>query len=206
MTQLINDLKKSLGNLRKQTEALGESITSIRDRIMRLEAEQATILDRPLCKSDFLELCLARLDSTAEAGDKRWASYFMAQAQDRYLGRSRRNSVREIRALHGGKVTTLNETYLAYGEAPTPGSRPFTAEVVFSLFRDPIKDAVRRQFDQVEWPFPDAQPGQTYFQRLDEIETELADLRGQESLLIDGTEQLGVPLPKPYDMGDNRYD
>lgn len=206
MTQLINELKKSLGNLKKQTEALGESITSIRDRIMLLEAEQATILDRPLCKSDFLELCLAQLDRTAEAGDERWGRYFLEQAQARYLGRTRRNSIRNIRNLHRGKVDTLGESYLAYGDAPSPGNRPFTAEVVFSLFRDPIKEAVRRQFDQIEWPFPDAPPGQTYFQRLDEIEAELANLKEQESLLVDGTEQLGVPLPKPYDMGGDRDD
>ncbi|MBV2081960.1 MULTISPECIES: hypothetical protein [Pseudomonas] len=205
MTQLITDLKKSLGNLKKQTEALGETITTIRDRIMRLEAEQATILDRPLCKADFLEICLARLDCAAQAGDMRWVEYFTHQAQDKFLGRALRNSIREMRGLQQGQVTSLSDSYLSFDEPLPPGHNPLTVDVVCSLFREPIKEAIRRQFDQMEWPFPDAQPGAAYFPRLDEIELELTELKTQEAMLVDGTEQLGVPLPKPYEVGGNRY-
>ena len=38
MTQFIDDLKKSFGLIKKQTDDLGALVTSIRDRIMLLEA------------------------------------------------------------------------------------------------------------------------------------------------------------------------
>ena len=201
MTKLINNLKESLGSLKSHTEALRSGLSVIRDKIIRLEAEQATILDRPLCKSDLLEIFLSRLDCAANAGDERWGAYFIRQAEDRYLGRTLRNSVRSIRALRNGEVASMEDTFLSYGEVLPPG-RMLAAEVVFSLFRDPIKEAVRRAFDKVEWPFPDAEPGETYFLRLDEIEAELADLRSQEELLVDGSGELGIPLPKPL---EDRY-
>lgn len=201
MSQTITDLKKTLGSLKKQTEALGSTVTTIRDRIMLLEAEQATILDRPLSKADMLELFLARVDRTAEEGDSHWASLFCHLATDRYMGRKRRLSVDSLRRMQAGHVKELDESFLTFDQVMPTECRPLTAESVFSLFREPIKEAMRRHFDQItDWPFPDAEPASTYFPRLDEIESELKDLHEQEALLMKEAKELGVTLPEPYQL------
>lgn len=200
MSQTITDLKKTLGSLKKQTEELSSTVTTIRDRIMLLEAEQATILERPLSKADMLELFLARVDSTAEVGDARWVGVFKKLATERFLGnRQRRVSVNNLRHMQRGKVNTLDDSFLTFDTVMPREDRPLTAESVFSLFREPIKEAIRRHFEQItDWPFPDAEPASTYFMRLDEIEAELKDLHEQEALLVKEAKELGVTLPEPY--------
>lgn len=205
MTQFIDDLKKSFGLIKTQTEELGKTITSIRDRIMLLEAEQATILDRPLCKEDMLSLILSRLDKTAEAEDALWVDYFLGEAQERHLGnRARRYAVAQLRRANQGHVDALDESWLNRDVVLPVGHRPLTSGAVFSLFREPIKEAIRRHFDKIEWAYPEAESAETYFPRLDELDIELMELRQQEALLMAQAKDLGVTLPAPYELGDNR--
>lgn len=209
MTQFIDDLKKSFGLIKKQTDDLGALVTSIRDRIMLLEAEHSTILDRPLCKEEMLEVFLARLDESAKSGDASWVGYYLEEAHGRHqAGRlARRISVATIRQVKNGVASELDDSWLNYGNLTGSRFTPLTAEGVFSLFREPIKDAIRRHFDQiVDWPFPDALPAAEYFPRLDEIEKELGDLREQEATFVSEATRLGVTLPKPYDFGASRWD
>lgn len=200
MTQAITSLKSTLGTLKEQTNALAEAITEIRDRSMRLEAERATILDRPLSKDDLLEIFLARIDKKANEEDAHWIGYFTHQAEGRYMGRSRLNSVKTLRAVRSGDVAPVAGIFLNRDQALPPGCRPITAEGLFSLFREPLKDAVRRHLDLIEWPNPDAQPADTYFQRLDEIEAELRELQAQEATIMSEAEKIGLTLPEPYQL------
>jgi hypothetical protein len=207
MTQFIDDLKKTFSLIKKQTEGLGNTITTIRDRIMLLEAEYSTILDRPLSKEDMLNLILARLDKTAEAEDARWIEHFLGESQRRAHGNSyRAYSVADIRRTGRGAVDEMDYLVPSWFHRGNSGG-PISSDAIFSLLREPLKAAVRGYFDRiVEWPHANALPAETYFPRLDEIETELADLREQESLLMAQAKELGVSLPAPYDMGSNRYD
>lgn len=207
MTQFIDDLKKSFGLIKQQTDDLGKLITGIRDQIMLLEAEHATILDRPLNKAEALEFVLARLDQSAVKGDERWAQYYLEEAKGRHQGkRARGVSVGTLRQAQSGGASKLDRSWLNFGVS-TETSSPLTEDGIYSIFRDPIKDAIRRHFDQIaDWPFPDALPAKDQFPRLDEIEKQLVSLREQESTLVTEAGRLGVTLPKPYDLGSNRYD
>lgn len=189
----IKDLKGQLKNIR-------DEFTVVNDRISALENEQRKISSLPLTKDDFQRLTLAQFDTSADTSDQGFVRYLVGRAQDTSYGGGFICNVAEMRRLAGGESGKASERLLSGGDIRLPEDGPFSAQQCISLFREPIKDAVRGYFEKiVDWPFPEAKPAAEYFQRLTEIEAELVGLKEQKGLISEAASAFGLSFGSAQD-------
>jgi hypothetical protein len=190
-------LKKALSSLGKHTEDIRSTLASIRERIDSLKAEQKALRARPVTREDWLNMCLAHIDNTADAQAKELGIRLHGYAgHSGPFGPNCRADAADyvLRAGNSmGGTFPLFDSFQGLQSDP-----PFSQNFACLILRDNLKEAVRKAFEEHEerWCLRDTIPSAEAFARLDAIKAELAELERQEMEIVSQAEALGVDVPK----------
>lgn len=192
---LLSNLKKSLDSFKSQTLKMHETLKQIRQRIDALTAERAALQERPLTKGDWLSLCLAHVDNMADQEAPRFAERVIGRASDqRSDGKPSANI--GLAQLFSRENATISAMPVFCFNHLLPGDPLFDEGFAYFLFRDAIKAAILKAFDEstADWLYPDAEPCAALLSRLDAIDAEIAELKQQEQEIVEHTSALGLSV------------
>lgn len=188
-------LRGQMVEYRHQIEEAERSLLGIRARIKTLKAEQASIHAAPVSKEDFLQSLVAVVDQLGKRGrdnmrgmlTRHLTGDMSSSGGKRFLARD--FSLSSIRSIAAGEAqfSNLAITHFLTAAEHTPYEFDFAdnfSEVTLcALFGGQIKDAITAVFDDMEWPYPDAQPIEQRLKRLDAIAAELSALEAEATEL-----------------------
>lgn len=193
---LLSDLKQTLSNLTAQTTNVRATVESIRSRIDALKAEREALLASKVSREDWLNMCLTHVDRKADEYASQFNSAVFGYAQRLGFKNIPEGSVKNADFVmrNGGMIPMLP----MFGHQPElTGDPPFNRDFACFLFREPLKEAIRKAVAEnpKEWPFRDAKPCSEQFQRLDAIDAEISELEDQEREILAQASAMGLDIP-----------
>lgn len=192
-------ISETLRVLRQQKAGFHDGLRELWARIDALEAERRALLDGPLCKEDWLHICLAIADRHADAFAAKLAGYLHGLPAERLIssGRMEFSMADALAVLYQGGEERATVRMLSGGEYRQAIGGPFSDAAPWFFFRDAIKAGVQNAFDRMPegWHFPDAKSAEAVLPVLNAIEAELAELRSEEQALTSEASHYGIDLP-----------
>lgn len=135
--------------IKEQIEVIKTDAGALRTRIGALRSRRDEIINRPLSKSEFIEMACAWVDRKADAGADKMA-FAILKHGDFGVSRGAQNIPSISRAMSmaepGRIVGIFTAGDHAYGETVKEDS-------LFMFLREPIKAELRKMAEKMSWPF-----------------------------------------------------
>ena len=164
MKNIFSSIKKGIGDINTQILSINQAIKNKEQRCHDLKV-------LPLPKSDFADMYCENIDLEADKFGENFA-ISISRAKETYV-----------------EVKELPPVLQTIGNYYTNDIKPIN---IYAIFRDQIKDSVRKLIMDQDWPGVVGPPRHERKSELDRLENEISELKNELDQLITEADQLGL--------------